>query len=64
MPLYNYLCVDCGEEDPRIAGVDDYTALCVVCGGLMLRLDEDIWTPLWAEQETQAVADAEGGENA
>jgi hypothetical protein len=59
MPLYKYLCVDCGEEDSRIAGVDDYTALCIECGGPMLRLDEDIWAPLWSEQEAEAVQEVE-----
>jgi len=38
MPLYEYKCVDCGENDHRIAGLDDHTALCAKCGGLMLRL--------------------------
>lgn len=55
MPLYEYFCADCGESDHRIAGIDDKVALCVGCGGLMLRMDEDIWTPLWAEQESRTV---------
>jgi len=59
MPLYEYLCADCGESDKRIAGVDDHMALCIECGGVMLRLDEDIWAPLWAEQEARAVQEVE-----
>lgn len=43
MPVYDYQCVDCGGRDKRVAGVDDHTALCVNCGGLMLRLDEDVF---------------------
>ena len=43
MPIYDYQCVDCGGRDQRVAGVDDHTALCAACGGLMLRLDEDVW---------------------
>lgn len=49
MPLYSYQCPDCHTTDKRIAGVDDHTALCVKCDGLMLRTDNDIWTPLWDE---------------
>jgi len=43
MPLYEYQCVDCSATEQRVAGVDDHTALCVKCGGLMLRLDEDVF---------------------
>ena len=43
MPLYEYQCVDCSAKDQRVAGIDDHTALCVKCGGLMLRLDEDVF---------------------
>jgi putative FmdB family regulatory protein len=50
MPIYDYICVDCGESEQRVAGIDDYAALCVECGGIMLRTDEDIWAPLWEEQ--------------
>ena len=48
MPLYEYQCTDCGQREPRIGAVDDHTALCVHCGGLMLRLDEDVFTPYFA----------------
>ena len=48
MPVYEYQCVDCGNRDERLAGLDDYTAICVQCGGLMLRLDEDAFTPYFA----------------
>lgn len=52
MPLYEYRCVDCGAQDQRIASIDDHTALCVQCGGLMLRLYEDVFTPEPQEQAT------------
>ncbi len=45
MPIYEYQCVDCDGRDQRVAGLDDHTALCADCGGLMLRLDEDVFTP-------------------
>ena len=54
MPLYEYQCVNCGNRDQRVAGLDDHTALCIACGGLMLRLDEDIFQPYFEEQETEA----------
>ena len=41
MPIYEYQCVDCSARERRIAALDDHTALCVACGGLMLRLDGD-----------------------
>lgn len=53
MPTYDYLCVDCGEDGQRISGVDDHVAVCVNCDGIMLRTDEDIWSPLWEEQLRQ-----------
>lgn len=49
MPLYDYRCVDCGAQEHRIAGLDDHTALCVECGGLMLRIDDDLFTPLFKD---------------
>lgn len=45
MPLYTYRCVDCQTQDQRVAGPDDATAVCV-CGGLMLRLDPEIFEPI------------------
>jgi len=45
MPRYEYQCVDCQARDMRIAGLDDHTAVCVNCGGLMIRLDQDLFTP-------------------
>jgi hypothetical protein len=32
-----------------VAGLDDHTALCTQCGGLMLRLEEDIFQPYFEE---------------
>ena len=49
MPIYEYQCVDCGGRDQRVAGLDDHTALCAQCGGLMLRLDEDVFQPYFEE---------------
>lgn len=45
MPLYEYHCVDCGVKDVLIAGLDDHAALCIRCGGVMLRRDEDVFGP-------------------
>jgi putative FmdB family regulatory protein len=45
MPIYGYQCVDCGFQDQRVAGLDDHTALCMQCGSLMLRLEEDVFRP-------------------
>jgi len=49
MPIYEYQCVDCGGRDQQVAGLDDHMALCPNCGGLMLRLDEDVFLPYFAE---------------
>jgi putative FmdB family regulatory protein len=49
MPIYEYRCVDCGGRDQRVAGFDDHTALCDHCGGLMLRLDDDVFRPYFEE---------------
>lgn len=43
MPLYDYQCVDCRTRDQRLGALDDHTALCLACGGLMLRLDQDLF---------------------
>ena len=52
MPLYSYECTDCHKREPRIAGADDHTALCVACGGLMLRLDLDVFEPYFDQPKT------------
>jgi putative FmdB family regulatory protein len=49
MPLYEYQCVDCGSQDQRLAGLDDHTAICTFCEGLMLRLNEDVFQPYFEE---------------
>ena len=54
MPIYEYQCVDCGGQDQRVAGLDDHTALCTHCGGLMLRLDEDVFQPYFEEMAEPA----------
>lgn len=45
MPIFEYICGDCGAKDKRVAGIDDRFAICVSCGGLMIRLDEDVFKP-------------------
>lgn len=55
MPAYTYKCINCGVEEVRIAGIDDDTALCVNCGDLMLRLDEDIFRPYFTGMEVEEV---------
>ncbi len=45
MPLYCYRCLDCGSWDRRVAGIDDATALCIRCKGLMLRVDDNVLGP-------------------
>jgi putative FmdB family regulatory protein len=45
MPSYEYKCIHCGAEEERIGGLDDNTALCMDCGNLMLRLNEDVFRP-------------------
>lgn len=58
MPVYEYQCVDCGEIDQRVGGLDDQTAICAFCGSLMLRLDEDLFQPYFNNQgELQDIAD-------
>ncbi len=58
MPIYEYQCVDCGGRDQRVAGLDDHTALCAQCGGLMLRLDEDVFQPYFEEMSESAWSEA------
>jgi putative FmdB family regulatory protein len=48
MPLYDYQCVDCSAWEKMVAGLDDHVALCPQCGGLMLRLEGDLFTPYFA----------------
>lgn len=57
MPLYEYQCVDCGSRDFRVAGLDDHTALCIACEGLMLRMDEDVFQPYFEEVTESVVQD-------
>ncbi len=51
MPVYEYQCVDCGVLDQRIGAIDDHTAICALCGSLMLRLDEDLSQPYFDNRE-------------
>ncbi|MHB9071972.1 MAG: FmdB family zinc ribbon protein [Desulfobaccales bacterium] len=45
MPIYEYQCLGCPAQDKRVAGLDDHTAFCIQCGGVMLRQDEDLLHP-------------------
>jgi putative FmdB family regulatory protein len=60
MPIYEYQCVDCNERAQRVAGIDDHTALCVQCGGLMLRLDEDVFQAYFEEVLTRSLEESVG----
>jgi putative FmdB family regulatory protein len=51
MPVYEYQCVDCGESDQRVGGLDDQTAICAQCASLMLRLDEDVFQPYFDNKD-------------
>jgi predicted nucleic acid-binding Zn ribbon protein len=50
MPLHNYRCLDCHALDRRIAALDDHTAICHTCGGLMLRQDDPWAVELWDDR--------------
>lgn len=51
MPIYEYQCVDCGALEGRVGGLDDDTSICAQCGGLMLRLDADVFKPYFDNEE-------------
>lgn len=51
MALLLFKCVDCQTTDERIGAPFETTAICHECGGLMLRLDEDIFAPFFREGE-------------
>lgn len=53
MPAYEYQCISCLAKDFRIGGLDDKTALCMECGHLMLRLDQDIFRPYFDKPQPQ-----------
>ncbi len=53
MPIYAFQCVDCGDRDQRLVGCDDYISICSCCGGLMLRLNEDVFWPYFKEVSSQ-----------
>jgi putative FmdB family regulatory protein len=55
MPSYEYKCIHCGVEEERIGGLDDNTALCMDCGNLMLRLDEDVFRPYFEQAVPEKV---------
>jgi putative FmdB family regulatory protein len=61
MPLYEYQCVDCGSHDQRVAGLDDHTAICIACDGLMLRLNEDVFQPYFEEVSKPDIKDKASG---
>lgn len=49
MPFYEYRCADCGAWDQRLGGLDDHTALCSRCRGMMMRVTEDIYQGYFAQ---------------
>jgi hypothetical protein len=49
MPVYEYQCISCRTAEVRIGALDDNTAICMDCGDLMLRMDEDIFKPYFEE---------------
>lgn len=55
MPLYEYQCVDCRVQDALIAGLDDHAALCIRCGGVMLRRDDDVFGPYFKEDHARGL---------
>jgi putative FmdB family regulatory protein len=57
MPIYEYQCVDCIDRDQRVAGLDDDTALCTQCGGLMLRLEENFFQSYFDENFISGLAE-------
>ncbi len=65
MPVYTYRCVDCGDREERIGGLDDQTAICALCRGLMLRLDEDLFQPYFEtlDKSAQVSGPCEDGES-
>ena len=53
MPLYDYRCVDCGAWDRRMGGLDDHTALCSRCGGVMMRVTADVFQGYFVAESDQ-----------
>lgn len=53
MPMYEYKCIHCQVEDERLGGLDDDTALCLECGNLMLRLNDDAFRPYFEEPQEE-----------
>lgn len=51
MPAYEYQCINCQTKEVRIGGLDDKTAICMNCGDLMLRLDDDVFRPYFDKQQ-------------
>jgi hypothetical protein len=49
MPIYCYPCLDCGSWDQRVASPEDDMAICTNCGGLMLRVADNIMGPYFEE---------------
>ncbi|MFP3868739.1 MAG: hypothetical protein ACLFUU_11365 [Desulfobacteraceae bacterium] len=49
MPIYHYQCTNCQLRETRVAGVDDHFAICVRCQHLMIRLDNELFGPYFAE---------------
>lgn len=45
MPSYTYRCTACPATDTRLGALDDHQALCLACGGVMVREDLDVLAP-------------------
>lgn len=54
MPLYEYQCLDCGARETLVAALDEHTALCLLCGGLMQRVTADPWQPYFPEADDES----------
>jgi putative FmdB family regulatory protein len=53
MPLYDYQCLNCGAQEALVAALDDHTAICLLCGGLMQRRAEDLFQPYFPEADNE-----------
>ena len=60
MPTYPYKCLVCGAPDLRLAAVADDTAVCHLCGGLMLRQGTEV-VPQYLKSPTNKDPVSTGG---
>lgn len=50
--------INVSNLDKRIAGLDDHTALCIRCGGVMLRQDEDVFMAYFVGDDSMPLPEA------